>query len=176
MKPRRRTLVHMQHNGLAADEEANCNVLLAAVQSGDADGVSHYSKQLEVNTRSSNLIQKPAPTPHQQHINTTPRHNTPDWCGDWCGVVLSRRLIVFLCQVDCKEQSPLLERLSCRSIRLSLFACKADVCIAHLPQAHSHPSELSIRARKAAVAFFMMRKDQNKAGLLQDILLGDVEE
>ena len=163
----------MQHNGLAADEEANCHVLLAAVQSGDADGVSHYSKQLEVNLGSPTLNKKP--TPH----HTTLNRPTPCWI-DLVFIVSAvhqsrqkcrnadttkNHLIVFLCHVTAFSV-----------IRLSLFACKADVCIAHLPQAHSHPSELSIRARKAAVAFFMMRKDPNKAGLLQDILLEDVEE
>ena len=63
----------MQHNGLAADEEANCHVLLAAVQSGDADGVSHYSKQLEVNLGSPTLNKKP--TPH----HTTLNRPTPCW-------------------------------------------------------------------------------------------------
>jgi hypothetical protein len=73
----------MQHNGLAADEEANCHVLLAAVQSGDADGVSHYSKQLEVNLGSPTLNKNPTPhhtTPHHTTPHhTTPHHTTPCW-------------------------------------------------------------------------------------------------
>lgn len=75
----------MQHNGLAEDEEANCHVLLAAVQSGDAEGVSHYSKQLEVTpnhkTISLEVFKASSQTTYHPLTNTPfnqePRYATP---------------------------------------------------------------------------------------------------